>query len=66
MADIVEYANFPSDLLENVFHKGDIGCRVAVSLRDDLPMQLEELCANSTDEDVREHYASRKAYRTKP
>jgi len=64
LADMVEDSAFPGNLLEEVFHKGDIGCRVAVSLRDDLSPQLEYLCSQSPEEDVRSHYALRKAYRS--
>lgn len=63
LADLVEYQNFPADLIEDVFYKGDISCRVAISLRDDLSPHLEELCAHAAEADVRNHYASRKAYR---
>lgn len=56
LADLVEYSEFPVELLGEVFNKGDVGCRVAISLKSNLPRNVEELCANSTEVDVREHY----------
>lgn len=63
IADLVEYDCFPRSLLEKVFEKGDIGCRVAVCLRDDLSKCLQELCEKSDEVDVRNHFINRKAFR---
>jgi hypothetical protein len=63
LADIVENVAFPPDLLEEVYRKGDLGCQVAVALRDDLSEQLQQLCAESPEDEVRSHYLSRKAHR---
>lgn len=65
LADLAELDKFPADLLEEVLCKGDQGCRVAVALRDDLSERLQELCRTSSDEEVRSHYAVRKAHRGK-
>jgi hypothetical protein len=39
-----------------IYEQGDKACKVAISLRNDLPMDLKVKCADSNDADVREHY----------
>lgn len=63
LADMAESPLLPLDLLEEIYQKGDVGCRVAIALRDDLPEQLKILCMASPEDTVREHFFARKAYR---
>jgi hypothetical protein len=59
LCDLAESPGVPSDLLGRMFEQGDVACKVAVCLRDDLTPDLMERCRTSTDPDVREHFRTR-------
>jgi len=59
LADLVERDDFPVDLLGEVYDKGNKACKVAVCLRDNLPLEIMKLCETTDDLDVREHYMQR-------
>src|SRR5260221_571398 len=56
---LAEDSPLRGDLLEQIFDRGDTGCKVSVCLRPDLDKRLEEKCRNSPNDDVREHYQAR-------
>lgn len=60
LSEIVEDEYLPLDLVREVFIKGDISCKVAVCLRNNLNEELSILCANSTEEIVKEHFNQKK------
>ena len=45
LADLVEKVNFPKELLETVYYKGDLGCKMSVCYTKDLPSSLKEVCS---------------------
>jgi hypothetical protein len=57
LANLAELDDVPIDLLEELFDKGDTGCKVTICLRQDLNESLRDKCRNSSDSEVREHYS---------
>lgn len=55
LGEIAEFDNTPSDLLEELFEKGDTGCMVSICCRPDLTAGLLTKCLNSSNPDVLEH-----------
>ena len=66
LSDLAEDSPIPNDILEQIFDRGDTGCKVSICLREDLKPSLERKCRDSTDESVREHYDARIRHRPRP
>lgn len=65
LADIVEEYPLAEDVLLEIYNNGDLGCRVAIALRDDLPESIAVLCAKSAEDEVRSHFSSRRSFKKK-
>ena len=56
LAEIAEKNGLDERLIRLIYEQGDKACKVAISLRNDLPIDLKVKCAHSDDADIREHY----------
>lgn len=60
LSDLAECENVDDALLAELFRKGDTACRVSICLRDELSVELHQLCTASDDPDVIEHFRLKK------
>ena len=56
LSEMAEKNGLDERLMRLIYEQGNKACKVAISLRNDLPMDLKVKCADSNDADVREHY----------
>lgn len=58
LAEIAEKSGLDERLMRLIYEQGDKACKVAICLRNDLPIDLKVKCAHSDDADIREHYVN--------
>jgi hypothetical protein len=56
LSELVENENLPVALVKEIFFNGNISCKVASCLRNNLDEELFNLCNNSNEEIVKEHF----------
>ena len=56
LSELLENENVTIDICKEVFRKGNIACKVAVCLRNDLDDALKSTCLENDIMEVREHY----------
>ena len=55
MSDLAQMQGLSEESLQLIFDNGDVGCRVAIALRNDLSDSLRQLCEVSEEEQVQAH-----------
>lgn len=55
LADLAERKISDWGILQDIYVKGDVGCKVAVCLRHDIPIEFLQQCLKSEIEEVIEH-----------
>lgn len=56
LSELSESENINIEICKEIFRKGDVSCKVAVCLRNDLDDELKSICLDSDIMEVREHY----------
>lgn len=59
LENLIDIYNIDDDLLMRLFSFNDISCNVSICLRDNLSEVFHQLCAKTSDQEVREHYFRR-------
>lgn len=56
LSEIVENYEMNETQLSDIFLNGDVGCKVSVCLKPNLTDNIQQLCRNSGNKDVVEHF----------
>jgi hypothetical protein len=65
LSDLLERPSFPIQYINQIYNKGDKGCKMTICLRDDLPIDIANMCENSLDKDIKTHFINRKNFLNK-